>query len=99
MTQKDLEEMGDTAVKTYNTILSSGINEITDEHSLAIEETINNALHTFLEDKNLADADYEVLAAGISKIILDILLTELINSELAINVNYKEEFNELTSSL
>ena len=99
MKQKDLEEMGDTAVKTYNTILSSGINEITDEHSLAIEETINNALHSFLEDENLADADYEVLAAGISKIILDILLTELINSELAINVNYKEEFNELTSSL
>jgi len=99
MKQDDLEEMGDMAVKTYNAILASGTNEITEEHSAVIEEAIQDALYSYLSEENLNDADYEMLSAGISKIILDILLTELINSELAVNVNYQEEFNALTSSL
>lgn len=99
MKRENLEEMGDKAVETYNTILSSGISELTDEHSAAIEASIREALYSYLHDESLSAADYEMLSAGIGKIILDILLTELINSELAINVNYKKEFDELTSSL
>lgn len=99
MKEDDLNEMGDMAVKTYNTILESGAVEITDEHSTAIEAAISDALNLYLRDEALSEADYEALAIGISKIILDVLLTELINSDLAINVNYSEEFNALTSSL
>ncbi|MGN0307244.1 MAG: hypothetical protein ACI4DN_03395 [Lachnospiraceae bacterium] len=99
MKDDDLNEMGNMAVKTYNTILESGAVEITDEHSRAIEAAISDALNLYLKDESLSEADYETLAIGISKIILDVLLTELINSDLAINVNYSEEFNALTSSL
>ena len=99
MKEDALNEMGDMAVKTYNTILTSGTEDITDEHSAAVEGAISDALYLYLTDENLSETDYEALAAGISKIIWDTLLTELVNSDLAINVSYREEFNELTAGI
>lgn len=92
-------EVADIAVKTYDTILSSGVEEVTEEHTAAIEKRITDALKNVITDEQITDEDIDLLASGISQLIWDSVKTQLDESIFEKEGQYKEEKERLSRSL
>lgn len=92
------DAVADVAVQDFNTILNSGVTNVTDEHTKALEESIKEALIEALPDSGLTDTDFEYLSNGICQLIWNALLDELAGNEL-LSQEYKKQYIELTESL
>lgn len=98
---KDEEKsaLADIAVKTYDTILSSGIEVVTEEHTAAIEERIAGALKNVISDEEVTDEDMTLLASGISQLIWDTVKIQLDESVSEKDGQQNEKYERLSSSL
>lgn len=86
------------AVEDYNTILNSGVDNVTDAHTKALEESIKDVLEDTLIGMELTEEDFNYLSNGICQLIWNALLNELAESEL-LNEQYEKQYIELTASL
>lgn len=98
---KDEEKsaLADIAVKTYDTILSSGIEVVTEEHTAAIEERIVAALKNVISDEEVTNEDMTLLASGISQLIWDTVKIQLDESVSEKDGQQNEKYERLSSSL
>ena len=92
-------ELADIAVQTYDTILSSGVDVVTEEHTSAIEKRITDALKLMISDEQITDEDMELLASGVSQLIWDTVKTQLDESASGKEIQYKKEYIRLSNSL
>lgn len=97
--EHDSNIIANEAVLGYRTIMESGIQSITDEHSDALNQKMRKALDEYTADEQITYDDLEALASGISKIILDTILQQLEQSTMASMESYKEEYQALVDSL
>lgn len=91
--------IADTAVKSYNAVLSSGITAITEAHTAALEKNIRYALDNCLTEEQITENDFDALASGISGIILDTILSQIESSGADKTPEFEEQYLALTQSL
>lgn len=98
---KDEEKgkIANIAVETYDKILASGVEVVTEEHTAAIEKRIADALKEVISDEQITNEDMELLASGVSQLIWDTVKTQLDASVFQQDVQYKEEYERLANSL
>lgn len=101
MDEENIDAITDVAVKDYNVILSSGVGDITDEHSSAVEATIREAMLLLLPDTDteLTEADLDYLSNGICQIIWNALLETLNSNSEMLSRQYEEQYTAFTASL
>ncbi len=97
--EEKTDELAEAAVHDYNVILESGITDITDDHTKALEEDIKGTLKVSLPDAQLSEEDLEYLSNGICRIIWNALLDDLEAEKEALNQKYGEQYIEMTASL
>lgn len=98
---KDEEKgkIANIAVETYDTILSSGVEAVTEEHTAAIEKRISAALKEVISEEQITNEDMELLASGVSRLIWDTVKTQLDASVFQQDIQNKEEYKRLANSL
>lgn len=97
--EHDRNIIANEAVENYRIIMSSGAENITDEHTDAINRNMFEALDSHTTDSQITYEDMEALANGISKIILDTILLQIEESGMSRLDSYKEEYIILADSL
>lgn len=95
----DRNIIANEAVENYRIIMSSEAENITDEHTDAINRNMLMALDSHTTDSQITYEDLEALASGISKIILDTILFQIEESGMSKLDAYKEEYIILADSL
>ncbi len=95
----DRNIIANEAVENYRIIMLSGAENITDEHTDAINRNMLQALDSHTIDSQITYEDLEALASGISKIILDTILFQIEESGMSRLDAYKEEYVVLADSL
>lgn len=101
MDDENIDAVTDVAVRDYNTILNSGIESVTDEHSSAVEETIRDTLLVLLPntDTELSEEELAYLSNGICQIIWNALLETLNSNGELLSRQYEEQYLTFTESL
>jgi len=101
MDAKNIDAVTEVAVKDYNTVLNSGIDSVTTEHSGAIEESIKDTLLSLLPntDTDLSDEEIEYLSNGICQIIWNALLDTINSNDTMLSQKYEEQYIAFTTSL
>ena len=97
--EHDRNIIANEAVENYRIIMLSGAENITDEHTDAINRNMIQALDSHTTDSQITYEDLEALASGISKIILDTILFQIEESGMSKLDAYKEEYVVLADSL
>ena len=97
--EHDRNIIANEAVENYRIIMLSGAENITDEHTDAINRNMLQALDSHTTDSQITYEDLEALASGISKIILDTILFQIEESGMSRLDAYKEEYVVLADSL
>ncbi len=97
--EADIEFVANEGVLCYRTILKSGTQSISNEHTEALNQKMRKILEEHTPSSKTTYADLEALASGICKIILDTLLGQLEESALSDMNDYQEEYLALTASL
>ena len=97
--EHDRNIIANEAVENYRIIMLSGAENITDEHTDAINRNMLQALDSHTIDSQITYEDLEALASGISKIILDTILFQIEESGMSRLDAYKEEYVVLADSL
>lgn len=87
------------AVENYRIIMTSGAENITDDHTAAINRNIMQVLDSYTTDSQITYEDMQALTNGISRIILDTILMQIEDSGMSKLDAYKEEYIVLTDSL
>ena len=92
------EEIADYSVQSYNAVISSGADTVTDEHSEALTEMFQNRLKE-ASDK-LTDEECYALSSGISSYVWQAVLLSLNEYKASdMDPDYDAEYMELAESL
>ena len=75
--EADIEFVANEGVLCYRTILKSGTQSISNEHTEALNQKMRKILEEHTPSSKTTYSDLEALASGICKIILDTLLGQL----------------------
>lgn len=91
-------QIADEAVQSYNIILSSDAELISDEHTAAIKQRIRSAMIALIDDAgNLTDEELESLSSGIAEIVLNAILSQV--EEVTVTEDFEKEYYYLTESI
>ena len=93
------EKIAITAVKVYNMILSSGVEVVTEEHTLAIKSIFFDKLNEIVSEGQITDEDKELLVCEMSQFVWTTLKEQLETRFLENDVNYGEKYERLSNSL
>lgn len=99
LSDSDSGRIADVAVQSYNTILTSGITKVTEEHTAALEKNIQYALNSCLTEEQISEEDFSALASGVSQLIWDSILSQIEVSEISAAPEYEEQYTALAESL
>lgn len=99
LTEEEAAQAADAAVENYNIIMSSGVDVVNDSHTDVIKKRIGEALTLIEETKNLTEDEFEGLAAGITEIIWNAVLSQIEESVVPDEDDYKQEYLYLTESI
>lgn len=91
-------KVADTAVQSYRTILSSGIRNVSEEHTKALSQRMRYALEEAVgkDTDRITDEGLDALADGACGIIWDFILAQIEEKELP---EEEEEFVKMAESL
>jgi len=95
----DSEYIADKAVKAYDTIVSSKVNTITDEHVRVLQDSIESVLNDYITDEQITYEDKEALSNGIAQIILNTIMERIEDSQYATVKEFESEYSALINSL
>lgn len=91
-------QIADEAVQSYNIILSSDAELISDEHTAAIKQRIRSAMITLIDDAgSLTDEELDSLSSGIAEIVLNAILSQI--EEVTVTEDFEKEYYYLTESI
>ena len=99
LTDKDSSKVADVAVKSYNTVLSSGITDVTSEYTAALERNVRYALESCLAKEQITDEDFNALSSGICQVIWNTILSQIEDSSATGALEFEEQYLTLTESL
>ncbi|MCM1182804.1 MAG: hypothetical protein NC337_05485 [Roseburia sp.] len=94
----DRAEMADYSVETYNVVLKSGADAITDDHSAALTAMFRDRLEEY--GPGLSESDMDALSNGISSYVWQAVLLSLnIYKKGDMDAGYEQEYLKLAESL
>lgn len=96
---EDSECIAEKAVKAYDTIVSSDVDTITDEHVRMLQDSIESVLNDYVTDDQITYEDKEALSSGIAQIILNTILERIEDSQYASTAEFEAEYASLINSL
>lgn len=94
-------DIADTAVQSYRTVMMSDADVINDEITDAVRKRVRNAIFVLVDHPDqLTDDTLDALASGVTEIIWQAVMSQLSENELIVSENdRKEEYDYLIQSL
>ncbi|MDE7021995.1 MAG: hypothetical protein K2P23_14010, partial [Lachnospiraceae bacterium] len=99
LTEEEAAQAADAAVENYNIIMSSGVDVVNDSHTDIIKKRLGEALTLIEETINLTEDEFDGLTAGITEIIWNAVLSQIEESVVPDEDDYKQEYLYLTESI
>ena len=97
---QEIDEIANAAVQNYRIVMESDTNTINDEITDAVRKRIRSTIFALADNPEILTEDtLDALASGVTEIIWNAVLSQLLQSDLSSVEGYKEDYEYFIQSL